>query len=250
MHSSQYINSPNQGIASCSFNIVTDGNDIQIFPAGVFNALRGAMQGKGPWRADVNIATALINRVSGRVNDILIDYEHQSILSEKNGKEVPAAGWVGSTTLEWREGKGIYVRDPRWTDKAKQYISQGEYKYLSPVFSYDKNTGAVLDLISIALTNTPALDGMDEVQYQAAAKQLFSHGSEYTANNINLSDQELAVCRATGIDPIDFQKYRDTRHNKVDTHGLTAQQITVCDHTGISYQDFAATKKGLNYVKS
>lgn len=243
MHSPQYIDPSNQIIASCSFNIVKDGNDIQIFPAGEFNAPRGAMQGKGPWRTDVNIARALISRVSTRMNDILIDYEHQSILSEKNGKEVPAAGWVGSTTLEWREGKGIYITGPRWTDKAKQYISQNEYKYLSPVFSYDKNTGAVLDLISIALTNTPALDGMDEVKYQAAAKQLFSYSSEYTGNNINLSDQTLAVCRATGIDPIDFQKTRDAENNKVDTHGLTVQEMTVCDHTGTLYKDFSAMKE-------
>ena len=229
-------------IASCAFGIVKHGTDIQIFPAGVFDAPRGSMRGKGPWRIDVNIATALINRVSGRVNDILIDYEHQSILSEKNGKEVPAAGWLGTTTLYWRDGEGIYARNPRWTDKAKRHIAQDEYKYLSPVFSYDKNTGAVLDLISIALTNTPALDGMDEVQYQAAAKQLL----EYTADNKNLSDTELAVCSAMGIEPAEFQKKRDAMYNNVDTKsypGLTTLEVTICDNMGLSRQDFAAMKE-------
>ena len=42
-------------------------------------------------------------------------------------------------------------------------IESGEYKYISPVFTYDRKTGAVKSLINAALTNNPALDGMDAV---------------------------------------------------------------------------------------
>lgn len=48
-------------------------------------------------------------------------------------------------------------------------IEDGEYKYISPVFAYDKKTGKVLRLLHAALTNNLALDGMDAVaasQYQ------------------------------------------------------------------------------------
>ncbi|CAJ0858400.1 phage protease [Ralstonia mannitolilytica] len=41
--------------------------------------------------------------------------------------------------------------------------------YLSPVFAYDKTTGAVLKMLHAALTNFPALDDLPEVALRAAA---------------------------------------------------------------------------------
>ncbi|MGE1673773.1 phage protease [Pseudomonas aeruginosa] len=38
----------------------------------------------------------------------------------------------------------------------KQYITDGEYRYFSPVFLFDPVTGDVLDLQMGALTNNPA----------------------------------------------------------------------------------------------
>ena len=49
------------------------------------------------------------------------------------------------------------------TDAARAFIQADEYRYISPVFSFDPETGAVLELKSAALTNYPALDGMDAV---------------------------------------------------------------------------------------
>lgn len=42
-------------------------------------------------------------------------------------------------------------------------IRAGEYRFLSPVFRADADTGAVLELLMAAITNNPALDGMDAV---------------------------------------------------------------------------------------
>lgn len=47
-------------------------------------------------------------------------------------------------------------------------IADGSYRFISPVFSYDKS-GRVLQLLHAALTNTPAVDGMDEVMLAAAS---------------------------------------------------------------------------------
>ena len=63
----------------------------------------------------------------------------------------------------------MYAIDVEWTERATQMIEGGEYRYISPVFAYDKKTGKVKWLLHAALTNNPALDGMDAVaasQYQ------------------------------------------------------------------------------------
>ena len=67
---------------------------------------------------------------------------------------------AGSPPLEWEEGRGLFA-GVDWTDKARAHIRAGEYRYISPVFAFDRQSGAVLRLICAALTNHPALDGMD-----------------------------------------------------------------------------------------
>ena len=88
----------------------------------------------------------------------MVDYEHQTQLAAQNGRPAPAAGWI--TSLEWEEGRGLFA-GVDWTDKARAHIRTGEYRYISPVFAFDRQSGAVLRLICAALTNHPALDGMD-----------------------------------------------------------------------------------------
>ncbi|MCW5597794.1 MAG: hypothetical protein KIT59_01570 [Nitrosomonas sp.] len=96
----------------------------------------------------------------------MVDYEHQTLLAAQNGQPAPAAGWFGK--LAWRES-GLFAVDVEWTGRASQMIEGGECRYISPVFAYDKKTGKVKRLLHAALTNNPALDGMDAVaasQYQ------------------------------------------------------------------------------------
>lgn len=161
---------PTHAIGACSFEIRLDDDAIQIFPAGRFDAPRGAMAGSGPWQINGVIAARLIAQLSARKNAIAIDYEHQTLKSAENGQPAPAAGWLSPAAFEWREGQGLYAVSPEWTAAASRYIEQHEYRYLSPVFAYDRKTGEVLDLLHVALTNTPAIDGMDELTLQAAAK--------------------------------------------------------------------------------
>jgi phage I-like protein len=161
------------GIAACSFEIGASGDgSMQLFPAGTFDAPRGALRGKGPWRLDADSAQRLIGIVSQRQNDIVVDYEHQSLLTAQNGKPVVAAGWIEPQTLEWREPPaahpGLFANNPKWTAAASAHIAADEIRYVSPVFSYDAKTGEVLDILNVALTNNPAIDGMQAVSVAAA----------------------------------------------------------------------------------
>lgn len=154
-------------IAACIVAIDKDASAIQIFPSGKFDSPMGAMIGKGPWELTEKSAQQLIATVAARQNDILIDYEHQSLSANQSGNPAPAAGWIKPTSLFW-DDDGLYAQNPDWKAKAVAMIDADEYRYLSPVFTYDKKTGAPLNLISIALTNTPAIDGMSEVNLAAA----------------------------------------------------------------------------------
>lgn len=146
--------------ASCSVALKSAGNVIQLLPAGEFRTVDGRPEEVAAWRLDGGCASSVI-AASTRKNRTVIDYEHQSIKADKNGQPVPAAGWFSA--LEWREGEGLFATDVEWTEKAAAMIKSGEYRYISPVFAFDQRTGAVISVVSAALTNTPALDGMHEV---------------------------------------------------------------------------------------
>ena len=146
--------------------------EIQLLPAGRFAARDGRPFIADGWKLDASIAQAVIAQAATRQTPFVIDYEHQTLLSEKNGLPAPAAGWF--KTLEWRDGDGLYATDVEWTEKARAMIEAKEYLYLSPVFSYDPQTGVVLQLKHAALTNVPALDGMAEVAVMSAYAARFS----------------------------------------------------------------------------
>jgi len=146
----------------------TTAGEIQLLPAGTFRAADGSGRPEdvAAWRMDAQIAQDLIDKFERKGREIVIDYEHQTLAAAKNGQPAPAAGWVRE--LAWREGKGLYARVD-WTRRAREFIASGEYRFISPVFAYDK-TGKPLDVLHVALTNDPALAGMDEVRLMAASR--------------------------------------------------------------------------------
>ena len=94
---------------------------------------------------------AIIAKFENSKNDMVIDYEHQTL----HGNEAPAAGWIKRL---FAKEDGLWG-DVEWTEKARNYIKNKEYRYLSPVFAIDA-TRKVIKLINAGLTNQPAIDGM------------------------------------------------------------------------------------------
>lgn len=148
-----------ESIGICTADLPPAGNEFQLFPAGQFRTQDGRPKDAPAWYIDGEIASRIIESFRAKKNPMVVDYEHQTVLTKDNGKPAPAAGWVHD--LEWREGKGLFAVGVKWTDAAKASIQADEYRYISPVFNYDKLTGAVLRLHNAALTNNPALDGME-----------------------------------------------------------------------------------------
>ncbi|MFQ2489488.1 phage protease [Aeromonas caviae] len=154
----------------------------QLLPVGPFKARDGRpfdVPG-GHWQLDKTIATTLINRAKALGQDILIDYDHQTLNVEKTGKEAPAAGWYNGDEIEWREGQGLFIK-PRWTERAAALVAAKEYRFLSAVFPYDAQ-GRPLELRMTAITNDPGVVGMQALA--ALSAQLIQPGQPATPAHV------------------------------------------------------------------
>ncbi len=122
--------------------------EIQVIPYGV-----EIQTPKGPFTLDEKSASVVISEFETHKNQMVVDYEHQTLA----GTEAPAAGWITKLIDKGKEGIWAAVS---WTAKAKQYIENREYRYVSPVFLKRISDNRVLRLINVALTNQPNIDGM------------------------------------------------------------------------------------------
>lgn len=184
---------PSLRFAALNFELSagSDGARIQLLPAGEFHAADGRPFDAPCFRLNAAQAAILMADAAGRANDFMVDYEHQTIHCVENGQPNPAGGWFKS--LEFDPAQGLFATDVRWTDRAQQMIDAKEYRYISAWFGYTAN-GDILRLFNAALTNTPAVDGMDELS--AAASLLF-----IDSNEDSKMDEQLrqALCSMLGL---------------------------------------------------
>lgn len=182
----------------------------QLLPVGPFKARDGRPfdVASGHWQLDGQIAAALIARAKALGQDILIDYDHQTLKTDQNGQPAPAAGWYNSDEIEWREGQGLFIK-PRWTERAAALVAAKEYRFLSAVFPYDAQ-GRPLELRMTAITNDPGVVGMQALAALSAlpASSLMSTQPGQLAISSHVAQQEksmnehlIALLGKLGIQP-------------------------------------------------
>ncbi|MFM4845805.1 phage protease [Aeromonas caviae] len=178
----------------------------QLLPVGPFKARDGRpfdVPG-GHWQLDKTIATTLINRAKAFGQDILIDYDHQTLKVDQNGQPAPAAGWYNGDEIEWREGQGLFIK-PRWTERAAALVAAKEYRFLSAVFPYDAQ-GRPLELRMTAITNDPGVVGMQALAALSAlpASSLMPIQPGQLATSIkekSMNEHLIALLGKLGIQP-------------------------------------------------
>jgi len=106
------------------------------------------LDGEGKFFVDRQAYDVMAKNIAGRGNDIVFDYEHQTVQDVK----APASGWIKE--IRYDDGVGIMAR-VEWTEEAGEYIEKNEYRYFSPVFYVREADKRVIDLHSVALTNVP-----------------------------------------------------------------------------------------------
>lgn len=127
-------------------------SEIQLTPLGEYKDSQGR-----PFRVTQEDVAAIIKNAAGKVNDAVVDYEHQTLA----GSQAPAAGWVKEYIDKGKDGLWGMVD---WTGRAAEYLKNREYRYLSPVLLAEKKDADGFWRPSIfhsaGLTNTPQIDGM------------------------------------------------------------------------------------------
>lgn len=120
--------------------------EVKILPVGTVNSE------KGDFIVDQESYKQMKAEMQRRGIDIVIDYEHQTL----KDVQAPAGGWVKDLIYT----PEAIVAKVEWTPKAKEYLKNKEYRYLSPVVLTRKSDSKAVVLHSLALTNTPAINGM------------------------------------------------------------------------------------------
>jgi phage I-like protein len=121
---------------------------IRILPSGWVDSV------KGRFLVDAQSRRQIITACAQRGLDVVFDYEHQTL----KGEPAPAAGWIRQ--LEDRGDDGLWGR-VEWTEKAKGFLANREYRYHSPVVLVNKKDSRAVYLHSVALTNTPAINHLE-----------------------------------------------------------------------------------------
>ncbi|EFM88686.1 Mu-like prophage I protein [Actinobacillus pleuropneumoniae] len=243
-----------------SFKLNQEANGrIQLFPFGWFEAQDGR---GGRWYVGDENGYALADDINNTAIDLMIDYEHQTLYIQDNGKGNPAAGWI--TKAEYISGEGLFA-DVRWTPQATQEIKDGVYRYLSPLFLTD-GSGMVIKVLNAALTNRPALHNLQEVVAMSSQFAKFLTPEEENpkmkelliklfALSANATDEQItekltALDKAKGDSPVALSDvYAELAKEQGNVVALSAKVNNPDPAKYVALSDLQAVQTELNGLK-
>jgi phage I-like protein len=175
----------------------------------------------------------IIAHFNERGRPLVVDWEHATEHRAPNGLDAPAAGWVDR--LEIRVG-AIWGHVKEWTQRARQQLADKAYRFISPVFQYEKNTGRIVALTSAALTNSPNLTLVALNQANPIA---------------SLTAEERRAAYLMGISEADWLRTKPADFNSARNAAqiesqLSAEERRVCKLMGVNPSSFVAQKQDLS----
>lgn len=171
-------------ILSQTANMTEAPEYIRVLPLGYISSE------KGDFLVDSESFRMMKEHMEHRAVDIVIDYEHQTL----RDVQAPAGGWIKELVLK---SDGIFAR-VEWTKKARDYLQDREYRYLSPVVMVRKKDRKASQIHSVALTNTPAINGMMPIVNSA---------KPFLGTSPHLDKMQKKICRMLGLSEADFINY-------------------------------------------
>lgn len=171
-------------ILSQTANLTEAPEYIRVLPLGYVSSE------KGDFLVDNESFHMMKEHMEHRAIDIVIDYEHQTLMDV----QAPAGGWIKELVLK---SDGIFAK-VEWTKKARNYLKNREYRYLSPVVLVRKKDHKASQLHSVALTNTPAINGMMPIVNSLKPP---------LQDDSKLDDIQEKICRMLNMSKSDFIKY-------------------------------------------
>lgn len=124
---------------------------VRLMPDGEVDSLHGMFY------LDAASAALVVEKFNHHGTEVVVDFDHESM---EDGKRAEAAGWV--TEVWYESGEGLMAM-VRWTDDARTLIRKQKFQYLSPAGFVRVADRKFVRLDSVALTNKPAIAGMQKV---------------------------------------------------------------------------------------
>lgn len=180
--------------STAAFDLPADGDgkriaptEFRVFGAGPFQTT------KGIFSFTQNSADQVMRAYAQRQLPLMGDYEHQTDAESMGLPPMESPASITEMTPEIRFNDAghpeLWVKDIKWTDKARAYLEAGEYRLFSPVFGHTPE-GEITSLIRIALTNKPAMDGLQPL---VAAKDVDNESDE---EENDMATEACAACTA------------------------------------------------------
>jgi phage I-like protein len=134
---------------------------------------------KGTYKLTPESAKLLMSTYRERGLKVTFDYDHHGVKPLKDARPEDGKA-AGRCDLELRDD-GIWCVNCEWTPAALKGIQEGEWIYFSPAFLPNEETKEILELINVALTNIPALDGIEPLAANRAGESGAVHTLTSTA---------------------------------------------------------------------
>lgn len=150
----------------------------------------------GSFVVDDESARLAVAAFDAQATELPIDYEHQTLggaYSSPTG-QAPAAGWIKRLFAE--TGVGL-LAEIEWTVQGRERLATKEYRYLSPVAIIRKVDRKLVALHSAALTNKPAVVGMEPIVNRGASPRF-----EASADPLTLLKAELELPDETAAEEV------------------------------------------------
>lgn len=174
--------------------------------------------------------------------DLPIDYEHSTQIKAEKGEAAPAIGWIKELSV--RMGQ-IWAR-VEWTNAGNWSVAGREYRYLSPAFTFNEETGEVIRMVSAGLTNQPnfkmaALNRRgnreESETMDPAVLEALSLAKNATAADAVVAIQSLKDAKTTALNSA--QTPDATKFVPVATHELALNKITAFEVADKDREDVA-----------
>lgn len=171
---------------------------------------------------------AIVTDFRQRAFPLVVDWEHATEHRAPVGLDAPAAGWIDR--LESRAG-AIWGHVKEWTGRACAALANREYRFLSPVFAFEKSSGRIVRLLSVGLTNQPNLT-MTALNHRASGAELL----------VSVTLEQRRICQVMEISELDWIRARQANpraRNAARIHAtLTPEQQQICTLMDIVPEDY------------
>lgn len=196
--------------------------EFQIFPYGKVD-----IEGDQAAVLDDESMSLIINSFNRRGNEMVVDYEHQTLKNDK----APAAGWIKKLVNRGKQGLWAVVD---WTVTATDFLKNREYRYFSPVFNVRKSDKKIINLFNVALTNSPMLNNLQPI----IAKLNF---------NGKIDPATLEIAKLMGNTETDLICYGGFNQYPEDQENTTLKEATlkVAEMMGNTEADIILYNKGV-----